>query len=275
MPDERTDETTGAVEGGGQPDLSSGSEPHITEGTPEPRPRAGAGDGGTDGDRGAIPFSDHERVVNGFHERLDRLSWAAGYDPREVQEAFADAREFRRLQTTRRPEAEPQPDVEDERGERFYSPQQAARLARHLVAEAVEELRAENETRFTPLERTVAESRRADVLSAQIEEGTTWPGFNENIDPITDVIAAANRQGRRMSLHQAYIQAVVIPKLAPSRETLETELRRKILAEMDQNVQHSDVNPRRAPSGNRKADKDKSWKELLSEEWNRQAAASR
>lgn len=274
MPDDlRSDDIAGAGDAGIQAELSSGSGTADDHGTAEPRPRVAGGDGGERGGTAAIPFPDHQRVVDGFHERLDRLSWASAYDPQDVREAFELAGKYRQLETSRR-SAEPEPDVEDERGERFYSPRQAAALVKHAVADAIAELREEYDERFTPLEHTVRESSRANALSFQIERATSWPGFNDHIDAITDAIAAANRRHERLDLRDAYIE-VVAPKLSASEETLEAKVRQKILTEMEQNVSHSDVHPRRQPSGSRKRDQDKSWKELIGEEVARQTATSR
>ncbi|MGH7177863.1 MAG: hypothetical protein ACREJC_10815 [Tepidisphaeraceae bacterium] len=239
---------------------------------PEPSPRVTA-ELTREPTPGHVPFADHQRVVDGFHARLDRLSWADHMDPDRVNRALAFVEQHEREERNR-PSPEPVPDVQDERGEAFYSPRQAAALVQHHLAAAMDELRGEFADRLGPIEARDAEGRQLESLSSQVEGAMSWPGFNEHIDAITAAVAQANAQHQRLGLHDAYIQ-IVVPKLSASRQVLEIELRKAILAEMnDTSVRARDeVHPSRRPGGSRKSDKDKSFKELLGEEY--AAAASR
>jgi len=247
-----------------------------------PRQQPSSSERDTQSAPGAIPFADHQRVVDGFHERLDAVHWAHGLDSARVQEALRLADLYERnpgeLYRSLGPRVEqataPEADVRDERGEAFYSPKQAAALAQHLVKEAIEEMRAENDARLTPLERRTADADRTDQLVEQIQDATAWPGFNEHIDAITAAVAAGNRgHGPKLSLKDAYIH-VVVPKLAISRQALETELRTAIVAETNGATRRDDIHPGRSPSAGHVKDSDKSLTDLFREEYARAARSA-
>jgi len=276
MPNTFTSDDIAAVEpsstSAGAP---SAPQPSVTS-SPEPALRA------PEASPGAIPFADHQRVVDGFHDRLDAVQWAHGLDSARVQEALrlADLYDrnpgelYRSLGSRVEQATAPEADVRDERGEAFYSPKQAAALAQHLVKEAIEEMRAENDARLTPLERRTADADRTDQLVEQIQDATAWPGFNEHIDAITAAVAAGNRgHGPKLSLKDAYIH-VVVPKLAISRQALETELRTAIVAETNGATRRDDIHPGRSPSAGHVKDSDKSLTDLFREEYARAARSA-
>lgn len=226
---------------------------------------------------GPMPWERHEAILNStrrpLEEKLRGLSWAEQLKREEVEEAL----ELRRLANTRpadlvkhlsaRTTSAPAPDARDEKGEAFYSPQQAAALARHEVQQAINTLRAEFGERLTPIETDRVQSQHVATLTNQIAQASTWPGFGDHIDAITEAVAAANSRHEKLSLHEAYIQ-VVAPKLAASRDTLLAEGKKAWLAELDSTSQRAkgEINPQRIPAGTRKPDRDKSFSELAEEE---------
>lgn len=231
-------------------------------------------------DPSPIPFADHDRIVNGFHKRLDAIAWANGLDRGEVERALVLMREHeKRASRTREDASAPQPDARDEKGEAFYSPKQAAALARHeaaiAVREAIAELKREYDGKLTPIERAFTEAREDGELSDQIDQARKWPGFEANLGPITAAIAAATAQGRILTLADAYIQ-VVAPKLSASEAEITAKAKAAWLKELNETnaaATRDDVRPSRTPSADRKKDSDKTTAEMLEEEWNSRAAA--
>ncbi len=232
---------------------------------------------------GAIPFSDHERVVNGFHEKLDKVAWAKELDRQKVERGLALLAEHeRRSKRSSADASAPGPDARDEKGEAFYSPKQAAALVRHEVQLAVAEALAQAEekysTRLTPIEQAFAEAREDADLTDQIETGKTWPGFEANLKGIITAIATATRAGRKLSLEQAYIQ-VVAPVLSASEAEITARAKTAWLKELNDTsaAASDDIRPARHVAASRKKDSEKSTAEMLSEEFNaasqRQAAA--
>lgn len=274
MPDTFTSDDI-AAEGTPSPAAAPSAPQPTSTPSPEPAPRA------PEASPGAIPFSDHQRVVDGFHERLDAVSWANGLDSARVQEALRLADLYERnpaeLYRSLGPRVErpkrPEPDVRDERGEPFYSTAAHEAAVTQRVAEAVEDLRAEMAERLGPLETRGAEADHLDRLTGSIQQATAWPGFNEQIDQITAAIAEANRRKEKLTLHEAYIQ-IVVPKLSASRQALETELRAAIVAEMNGATRRDDIHPGRAPSAGHVKDSDKSLTDLFREEYGRAARSA-
>ena len=233
---------------------------------------------------GPVPFERHEAVLSStrreYDEKLSRLSWAERLDAERVTRALAlqelyenDADGlYEALSKRRAPvSAEPQPDSKSaETGELFYSPQQAAKWAVWEANRIVDERMKELDQRLGPIESERAQTKRTEGYIAQIDEAQTWKGFSENIEAVTAALAAAKEAGKPISLKDAYIQ-VVVPTLgvteADLRKTLEPEIRKAILAEINSTTQRatSDLNPTRMPAGERKANKDRSLKDLVSE----------
>lgn len=225
---------------------------------------------------GPIPWERHELILNntrrGYEDKLHGLSWAEQLKREEVEQALA-LRELARRDPaalvqhlSKRSENAPSADARDERGEAFYSPQQAAALARYEVQKAIGELRAELGDRLTPIESERIQSKQYESLSNQIQAASAWPGFGDHLDAITEAIAQANTRREELSLHEAYIK-VVAPKLADASATREAELKKKWLAEQwDTSARaKADINPQRLPAATRKPNKDKSFPEIIAE----------
>lgn len=219
----------------------------------------------------SIPLEDHERIVNGFHKRVDDLAWARGYDPDVVRRAVTAFEQNERAERERGVRAqappEPQPDAKDPAsGELYYTPKQAAAWAAwradQLVAERVKELTG----RLGPIEERFAASDKQESLSRQIDEAKDWAGFTENLDEITAAIVEANQAGRRLALADAYIR-IVTPKLAASRETTLAEAKKAVLAEMNDTnaAARDDINPGRQPGSSRKSYDKMTTREIVAE----------
>lgn len=250
------------------------TEPTTEQADPSTRATAAAAQTATPDERykGWIPGDAHERVVDGFHKRLDAVSWASGLNPDDVREALAIRRQLNERATTSH---EPQPDVKDERGDPFYSPQQAARWAAWQAEQMVSEKMQAIEKRIGPIESTFAETRQTNELMGQIDHAIAWPGFADHIEEIRAAIATATSQRRTLSLEQAYIQ-VVAPTLAETNATREAALKKTWLAELNttHNLVKDEVNPGRSPSGSRKKDSEMSIGELVQDEVSKRRKAS-
>lgn len=220
--------------------------------------------------KGWIPPDAHKRVVDGFHSRLDAVSWASGLNRAEVEEAMQVARQVRERQARG---GEPQPDAKDEQGQFFYSPQQAAKWAKWQAEQIVNARLEEIDRRIAPIE----EERTIGSIKSEIEDAKAWPGFNENMDQIIALIQERNELRQRdpripsMSLHEAYVRSGAHVKAASGIEEQITkrlaEEKKKWAAELNETTERvqSDVKPNREPASSRKKDSEKSWRELLSE----------
>lgn len=213
-----------------------------------------------------IPLPDHERIVDGFHRRYDEVSWAKGYKREDVEEALAIRRQ---MADRAKVSSEPQPDVQDENRNRFYSPEQAAKWATWKADQLVSARMGEIDKRLGPIESTFANAQEVEALSSQIQEARGWAGFEDHIEPIRAAIVDAKARGERwafdsrVALREAYIR-VVTPTLAGTSASREAEIRKKVLAEINdtQTVATGGINPARLPAGTRKAEKDMSDAEL-------------
>lgn len=254
-PAQHTEDTTGKAD-------AATREP---SGVPEPKPE--------DRYKGWLPPEAHERVVDGFHKRLDAVAWASGLNPDDVRDALALKRQ---LADRAKVSAEPAPDTKDERGDPYYTPQQAAKWAAWKADQIVSEKMREIEQRIGPIERTFAETKEMQTLSAQIQEAKQWPGFEDHLEAITKVVLDGRKAGHDIGLHEAYIH--VVPKaLAESGTAHEAELKKKWLAEL--NATHAstkqEVNPGRAPaSSSPKKDSEMSISELMADEVAKRRKAS-
>lgn len=216
-----------------------------------------------------IPYTEHARILDGFYDKLKKVAWAESLDPAEVHEAIALAK--RQRQEHSRSQA-PTPDARDERGEPFYSPQQAAALARYEARLAVAEATATFEERFGPIEGHFESVQRMDSIAAQIDRAAHLPGFTDHLDAITALIQDGNqRRARgervpRLTVEQAYLQ-IVVPKLAASREELAKEERKKVLEEMNHTSAdvRREVNPNRGAPASRQKDADRPWGDIIDE----------
>lgn len=218
-----------------------------------------------------IPLSDHERILDGYHKRLDSLSWASGLDADDVREALAIRRQLaqREKQST-----EPQPDVKDERGDLFYSPQQAAKWADWKAGQREATLRDEFEQRLGPMEATFTEQQKVHSLTQQIDQAKTWPGFTDHVDAVTKALADANARGQKLTLHEAYI-TVVAPILAGSSAASDAEKKKKWLAELNHtsDVVKDDLHPGKRPASTRKDRSAMSIKELTADVFREKSTA--
>lgn len=244
--------------------------PDATDASPRVTP-------GTDADKykGWIPPDAHERIVDGFHRRLDDTAWASGLSRAEVEEALA----LRRSTAARTAPQEPQPDAIDDARQPYYTPKQAAAWAAWKAEQIVEARMADIEARIGPIESTFESSRQHDTLARQVDTAQQWPGFLDHVADITAAITKNNEDRARnprvplLSLHEAYI-SIVPSKLAASREAIEAEGKKKWLAELNDTtaVTRHEVNPGRTAAASRKADKDMSLGELIADEHARRKA---
>lgn len=213
-----------------------------------------------------IPLPDHERIVDGFHRRYDEVSWAKGYNRADVEEALAIRRQ---MADRAKVSSEPQPDIRDEHGELFYSKAQSERHAQWKAERMLADMRQEYDKRLGPIESTFAETKEVEALSSQIQEARGWAGFEDHIEPIRAAIVDAKARGEkwafdsRVALREAYIR-VVTPTLAGTSASREAEIRKKVLAEINetQTTATGGINPARLPAGTRKAEKDMTDAEL-------------
>jgi hypothetical protein len=238
-------------------------------------------------EHGPIPFERHEAILGktrrDYDEKLSRLSWADGLTPDEVKEALAIQRLYRsnperlaaHLSERVKTSAEPQPDVKDERGELFYSPQQAAKWATWKSQQDIAALRAEMDERYGPIESSFAQTRKLQSANAQIDDAMTLPGFEENIQAITAAVIDARRRGEEITVREAYIRAGVPQKIAERATANLAEEKKKWLAELNSTTERvqDDVNPSRVPAASRKRDEDKTTAEMLREEIERRKSA--
>lgn len=194
-----------------------------------------------------IPLVDHQRVVDGFHSRLDEVSWAKGYKREDVEEALLLRRQ---LQERAKVSDEPQPDVLDEHRQPYYSPQQAAKWAEWKAAAMATDLERKLGERFAPiLEAHEATQRQTEDLMGQIHQARGWKDFDTHIVEITKAITDAAKAGTPMSLSEAYYQV----RNRVERATLESDIRKQVLADINKaDSVISDINPARLPAGARK-----------------------
>lgn len=231
--------------------------------------------------KGWIPPDAHKRVVDGFHSRLDALGWAHGLNREEVEEALA----LRRSMNERRASAanaEPQPDSKDQQtGELFYSPQQAAKWATWKAEQIVNAKMAEFEQRFSPIESTFTEHQRVAAVVGEIDAIAALPGADEFATDMANYVKDINDRRangerlRKVTAVDAYL-AVVPKKLAERSVASEADIRKKLMKDINDTTERvkDDVNPGRVAAASRKPDSAKSTKELLEEEFNRRAATA-
>ena len=222
--------------------------------------------------KGPLPYDRHEAILRktreGYEQRLSKLSWAEPLDPSQVREAHALHQLWQsnprallaHLQQHFAGEQLPQPDLRAEDGTPLYSQPQMVAAAKAIAQQIVDERLGPLEQRLGPLEQWSGQNRLLQEADAQIEMAQSWKGFAEHIDEITDAIAEARRQGRRLSLPEAYIQ-VVVP-------TFETHVRKAVLDELNSTADRArgSVNPAQAGPASRTPDADKDWGELFREE---------
>lgn len=255
---------------------SASSDPASADTTAQPEPTKTT-------EFGPVPWERHELILNKTRRELEGklsgLSWAEQLKREDVEEAL----ELRRLARTRpadlvkhlsaRTTSAPTPDARDDKGEAFYSPQQAAALARYEVQQAIAELRNEFGERFAPIESDHAQSRQQAALVSDIQEASSLPGYNDYLDEMTAFVADCNarrKQGERIPVYTAeqVYNRVVPPKLAANREAILADGKKAWLAELNSTSERTkgEINPQRIPAGSRKPDSEKSFSELAAEE---------
>lgn len=254
----------------GSPDPADGS-----DASPTVTPAETAGGGAPPA---MIPLDRHESILANARRDADdvarQLGWARGMDVERVRRALSTLDHIERdpggyarhLSSELHAGQEPGPDIEDDRGQRFYSPQQAVALADYRANVAVSALERKLDARFAPLEQATHSAAANSHAEAQVQEAMAWPLFEANMNEITDVIAEGRRRGMTISLWQAYAH-VVHPKLSASEKALEAKLRKQIAAELNGESLNNDTDPSRsARAQSRVKDSDKSIEQLLAEE---------
>ena len=224
---------------------------------------------------GPMPFERHHAILDNtrrmYEDRLAHLAWAERVDQERAERALQiaemyDRRDPRLMEHLKGGASErPEPDAKDERGEPFYSPQQASKLAKWEAAEIKRELKQEMDERFGPMAETFTRSQeRQDALVNELTEAKTWPDFDKHTEATTKHLNDARLKGAPITLHEAYTRARVAAEIA----TLEPTTRRKILAELNNTteVTKHELNPGRSPSGSRKKDSEMSMSELIADE---------
>ncbi len=225
--------------------------------------------------KGWVPPDVHERIVDGFHRRVDETAWAQGLTRAEVEEALALRRSVNASrQAASTASAEPKPDALDEHRQPYYSPEQAGKWAAWKADQIVTERMKGITERLDPIESAFANAERQDGYARQIENAQTWPGFVDHVADITAAITKNNQDRQRnpripaLSLHEAYI-SIVPAKLAASREALVAEEKKKWLADLNGTtaVTRNEINPARShASSARKKDSEMSFGELIGDE---------
>lgn len=255
------------------------AEPPIAASEPAalPAPRA----------RGPIPLDAHERILattrTRYEKQLEKLDFARRLDPERVRYALALAEAYdadpdgfvdQASQRLHRRGAAPAPDRQDEQGNLYYSPEQAAAWARFEAERAATAAERRLESRLAPLEASSREAQSWQRADAQIAQYIDEPWFAEHEAGITEAIANARIDGVRLSLSEAIVQ-VVIPALIQPRQTLEADIRRKTLADLNETstAAADTVNPHRGPAPTVRPDWDRPMGELLEEEMRRRKLA--
>lgn len=222
-----------------------------------------------------IPYEDHERVVDGFHQRLDALSWAARLNREQVEEAMSlydltrrDPRAvLEHLQS--RVQQAPSPDLQDEQGRPYYSPDQAAKLARGEADRAIQGYDTKLGKRLDRLETFVSRGEAVETAQQQLTRAQSWPGFNDYIGEIADYVERANRLGQTVTLADAYID-LVVPQLSSTT-------RRGVMAELNEHSARTvdTINPARRASPTPESDDERPLKDLLADEFRKRERQGR
>ncbi len=222
-----------------------------------------------------IPLVRHDSVLAKSRSETDEIrratGWAADLDRQQTLDDAADRRwreadpagYARHLQGTLSGGEEPQPDLRSADGQLLYSPEQAAKLARHHAKAGISAAEARFEGRLKPLEVAGEQQRSMAAANDSLTQASNWPLFNENMQAIADVVQEVKDQNGDIGLEMAYMR-VVIPKLMASRDVIAKEERTKILAEMKRGTDDTDPT-RSATSPTRKPDSEKSLTEALIE----------
>ncbi len=237
---------------------------------------------------GPIPWERHELILNNtrreYDGKLGKLSWAERLDRSKVERALqlADLYEQRpdalaeQLAARTKKAAMPGADARDERGEAFYSPQQAAALARYEVQQAIADLRNEWGERLAPIETEHAQTQRHAALVQEIQAVSTLPGYLDHLDAMTAFVADMNQRRANgepipvFTAEQVY-NRVVPQKLATARDALIADEKKKWLDELENTsaAARADINPNRIPAGTHAAKPKEITSALIAEEFDR------
>jgi hypothetical protein len=217
---------------------------------------------------GTLPVERHKAILEktrtDFESRLAKIAWAEKYnlpaetieerlraaelaesDPIAFLERFeaavtGDPRLGPLLRSRRQPaqpkkeekpveEEMPRANVEVDDGTRLYSEDQAQKLVSWLERRITRQI----EDRYAPIE---AEHKRGQAWQSALERNkvrledarTSWPGFKEHE---VDIATYLQKDGRA-TLDSAY-RAVVVPALKADRAQMEAELRKGLIAELN------------------------------------------
>jgi hypothetical protein len=132
------------------------------------------------------------------------------------------------------PDDMPQPDEQLADGSMSYSMEGLKQLLAWQAKQVEERVTRQVEERYQPIESEWRAKQRVEslkpMIQAQIEDAYTWPGFKENEEEITAILA----QYPKATLDQAY-RHVVLPKLNAEKEKLVTnrdQMRQELLQEL-------------------------------------------
>lgn len=133
---------------------------------------------------------------------------------------------------------EPQPDLQFNDGSLGFS----AAAMRKLVDYRDQQAEKRFTERFGPIERDYKAQqvleRTMPKVQAQIAEARTWPLFNEHEAEVVKIL----QSNPNLSLERAY-QHVVLPKLKADKTKMETDIRAKIMAEINSKPHSTSASP--------------------------------
>ena len=172
--------------------------------------------------RTALDFIDNQPL-----EFLERFEATLKADPRFAERLAA--RQSQRVTEKPKEEPIPLPDIDLEDGRRVYSDGQLLRLLDWQSKRVTSEL----EQRYKPLEESyrgqlARQATYQKVAPVLADARQNWDGFKEN----EQEIAAHLRKFPQSSLESAY-RYVVVPKLKANKATMEAELRKTLIAELN------------------------------------------
>ncbi len=207
------------------------------------------------------------------------MGWARGLNPDEVRDAITHFKAAQKAAQSSPPQFRA---LVTEDGVRLESKEEAEWNRKQAVADALAQLKAELDPRLAPMESDRAQREHDAKWVRDTESIAHLPGLTKDEDwtPMVTYATELNQRRRNgepipeFTARQLY-DAVILPKLAASRDAIMAEAKQAVLADMNNTSRRrtEDVNPGKVPAGSRKADRDKSFQELLEEEFSKAKTA--
>lgn len=233
-------------------------------------------------EQGPIPYERHKAVLENARkeaqQQLQQFAWAKGLSEQEVRAAIRKAQlvdessrdpiafhrklgEWLKSHPMFGPrlqadagEAEPEPDLVAENGQKVYSADQL----RKWQAWNQQKLTAQMTELVSPLQQRLqaqdAQSSAKEWAQQQLDEARTWEGFAD----LQASIRERMQKDKRLTLHTAYQRAYQEEYLPRQKQRLRDEL----VAEMNTKATAGTANPS-APAAQAQPLKDKSWEQVL------------